>query len=109
MKWNAEELRRMTETDDLHISPFREDGATYGTPTWIWSVVVDDDTESPSRSSVGGSLRVTVAIILFWRRSCISRWAPARTIATSRPITFEERARTACGDCRPLAPVPRRA
>ncbi|XJZ27511.1 DUF2255 family protein [Bacillota bacterium Lsc_1132] len=27
---------------DLHISPFREDGITYGTPTWIWSVVVDD-------------------------------------------------------------------
>jgi hypothetical protein len=26
----------------LHISPFREDGKTYGTPTWIWSVVVDD-------------------------------------------------------------------
>jgi hypothetical protein len=26
----------------LHISPFREDGVTYGTPTWIWSVVVDD-------------------------------------------------------------------
>ena len=28
--------------DDLHISPFREDGVTYGTPTWIWSVAVDD-------------------------------------------------------------------
>jgi hypothetical protein len=27
----------------LHISPFREDGVTYGTPTWIWSVAVDDD------------------------------------------------------------------
>jgi hypothetical protein len=22
----------------LHIAPFREDGATCGTPTWIWSV-----------------------------------------------------------------------
>src|SRR5215203_6002659 len=21
--------------DDLHISPFRDDGVTYGTPTWI--------------------------------------------------------------------------
>lgn len=30
------------ESDDLHISPFRENGSTYGTPTWIWSVVVDD-------------------------------------------------------------------
>jgi hypothetical protein len=41
--WSKEELRRIAETDDLHISPFREDGKTYGTPTWIWSVVVDDD------------------------------------------------------------------
>jgi hypothetical protein len=41
MKWLKDELRRIGETDDLHISPFREDGTTYGTPTWIWSVVVD--------------------------------------------------------------------
>jgi hypothetical protein len=41
-KWPTEELRNIAETDDLHISPFREDGKTYGTPTWIWSVVVDD-------------------------------------------------------------------
>jgi hypothetical protein len=34
-------LRKIGESDDLHISPFREDGVTYGTPTWIWSVVVD--------------------------------------------------------------------
>ncbi len=40
--WSKDELRRIAETDDLHISPFREDGVTYGTPTWIWSVVVDD-------------------------------------------------------------------
>lgn len=40
--WSKNELRKMAETDDLHISPFREDGKTYGTPTWIWSVVVDD-------------------------------------------------------------------
>jgi len=41
-RWPGEELRKISETDDLHISPFREDGETYGTPTWIWSVVVDD-------------------------------------------------------------------
>jgi len=40
--WSQGELRKITETNDLHISPFREDGRTYGTPTWIWSVVVDD-------------------------------------------------------------------
>ena len=41
-KWSKDELRKISGTDDLHISPFREDGKTYGTPTWIWSVVVDD-------------------------------------------------------------------
>lgn len=40
--WAVDELRKLAETDDLHISPFREDGVTYGTPTWIWSVVVGD-------------------------------------------------------------------
>jgi hypothetical protein len=41
-QWSKDELRKIAESDDLHISPFREDGRTYGTPTWIWSVVVDD-------------------------------------------------------------------
>jgi len=40
--WPKNELRKIADTDDLHISPFRDDGKTYGTPTWIWSVVVDD-------------------------------------------------------------------
>ncbi len=41
--WSTNELRKIAESDDLHISPFREDGVTYGTPTWIWSVVVGED------------------------------------------------------------------
>lgn len=40
--WSKPELSKIAQTDDLHISPFREDGKTHGTPTWIWSVVVDD-------------------------------------------------------------------
>ncbi len=40
--WSHEELRRIADADDLHIAPFRDDGMTYGTPTWIWSVIVDD-------------------------------------------------------------------
>ena len=40
--WPKDELRKIADPDDLHISPFREEGMTYGTPTWIWSVVVDD-------------------------------------------------------------------
>ncbi|MGA3049663.1 MAG: DUF2255 family protein [Terracidiphilus sp.] len=41
-KWPNDELHSIAEADDLHISPLREDGVTYGTPTWIWSVAVDD-------------------------------------------------------------------
>jgi hypothetical protein len=40
--WAKDELGKIAESNDLHISPFREDGVTYGTPTWIWSVVVGD-------------------------------------------------------------------
>lgn len=39
--WPKDELHKIAETDDLHIAPFRGDGKTYGTPTWIWSVVVE--------------------------------------------------------------------
>jgi len=38
--WPKDELRKIAEADDLHIAPFRADGVTYGTPTWIWSVAV---------------------------------------------------------------------
>ena len=41
--WAPNELRRIAERDDLRIAPFREDGVTCGTPTWIWSVAVDGD------------------------------------------------------------------
>src|SRR5436853_3012140 len=43
MTWPKDELRKIAESDDLHVSPFREDGVTYGTPTWIWSVAVDGE------------------------------------------------------------------
>lgn len=39
--WAPEQLEKIASTDDFHISPYRADGTTPGTPTWIWSVVVD--------------------------------------------------------------------
>ncbi len=41
-RWSKVELSKIAEADDLHISPLREDRVTYGTPTWIWSVAVED-------------------------------------------------------------------
>ncbi|SEC42410.1 DUF2255 family protein [Terriglobus roseus] len=37
------DFTRSRPTDDLHVAPFREDGVTTGTLTWIWSVVVDGE------------------------------------------------------------------
>lgn len=42
-QFSADELKKIDEADDLKIAPFREDGKTYGTPTWIWEVVVDGE------------------------------------------------------------------
>jgi hypothetical protein len=41
--WTEERLQQIASTDDLHIAPFRNDGVTLGTPTWIWSVFVDGE------------------------------------------------------------------
>jgi hypothetical protein len=40
--WPKGEIAKIAAADDLHVSPLREDAQTYGTPTWIWSVAVDD-------------------------------------------------------------------
>jgi hypothetical protein len=47
--WSKGELRKIAEADDLHISPFREDGVTYGTPTWIWSIAGSRCSQSSNR------------------------------------------------------------
>jgi hypothetical protein len=39
--WSSEQLTAITENADLFVSPFREDGITYGTPTQTWALVVD--------------------------------------------------------------------
>jgi hypothetical protein len=78
--WLKEELRKIAETDDLHISPFREDGKTYGTPTWIWSVVVDDGLYV--RAYNGQSSR--------WYRAAMQQKAGRITAAgITKEVTFE--------------------
>jgi hypothetical protein len=41
--WPAATLAAILEADDLKVSPLRPDGATHGTPTWIWCVAADGD------------------------------------------------------------------
>lgn len=41
--WTPEQLDAFRSTEEIHISAYRDDGTTLGTPTRIWSVVVDRD------------------------------------------------------------------
>ena len=80
-EWNKDELKKIRETDDLHISPFREDGTTYGTPTWIWSVVVND--ELFVRAYNGKNSR--------WYKAALNQKAGRITAAgITREVMFEE-------------------
>ena len=49
-KLTAEDVKKIAKADDFHIAPFREDGKTYGTPTFIWSVEVDGNLYSRAYS-----------------------------------------------------------
>jgi hypothetical protein len=73
-------MRRIAEADDLHISPFREDGVTYGTPTWIWSVAVEDALYVRAYSGRRSS----------WYQAAVRQKA-GRIIAagTTKEVTFE--------------------
>ena len=78
--WAKDELRRIAEADDLHIAPFRDDGVTYGTPTWIWSVAVED--ELYVRAYNGRDSR--------WYQAAVRQKAGRITAAgMTRDVTFE--------------------
>ena len=78
--WSEDELRRLAETDDLHISPFRGDGTTYGTPTWIWSVVVDGELFVRAYNGQNSS----------WYQSAIAQKAGRITAAgIAKEVSFE--------------------
>jgi hypothetical protein len=39
--WTPADLDAIRRNPDLYVSPFRDDGVTYGTPTQTWALVVD--------------------------------------------------------------------
>ena len=78
--WSKDELQKIAGTDDLHIAPFRNDGVTYGTPTWIWSVVAGDALYV--RAYNGSNSR--------WYQAAIRQKAGQITAAgVTREVTFE--------------------
>ncbi len=78
--WLKKELKKIAETDDLHISPFRDDGTTYGTPTWIWSVVVGDELYVRPYNGTRSS----------WYKAAVKQGAGRITAAgITKEVTFE--------------------
>jgi hypothetical protein len=78
--WDKSELSKMAAADDLHISPFREDGVTYGTPTWIWSVVIGDSLYARAYNGQGSR----------WYKAAVSQEAGRIRIAgAAHEVAFE--------------------
>ena len=79
-RWSKEDLGKIAGADDLHVSPFREDGVRYGTPTWIWSVAIDDALYV--RAYNGQKSR--------WYQAAVRQKAGRITAAgTTKEVTFE--------------------
>ena len=64
--WSKDELQKIAESDDLHISPFRDDGVTYGTLTWIWSLFGSDNPPQPDWITTAPLASIEVALIWQW-------------------------------------------
>jgi hypothetical protein len=78
--WSKTELRAIEDNDDLFVSPFREDGSTYGTPTQTWAVIVGGDVYV--RAAHGQESR--------WYQAAISQKAGrVRVAGTYYEVTFE--------------------
>jgi hypothetical protein len=79
-RWPKDELDRIAAADDLHIAPFRDDGKTYGTPTWIWSVAVDGELYVRAYNGRNSS----------WHRAAVRQKAGRITAAgMTREVSFE--------------------
>ncbi|MEU0196163.1 DUF2255 family protein [Streptomyces afghaniensis] len=77
--WPTETIEKIAATDDLHIAPYRADGKTTGTLTWIWSVVVDGRLFVRAYNGTRGR----------WYRSAIAQRAGKITAAGSaHPVAF---------------------
>ena len=78
--WTNDDLHAIEENDDLFVSPFREDGTTYGTPTQTWALVIDGDVYVRAANGQESS----------WYKAAISQKAGRVRVAdTNYEVTFE--------------------
>ena len=79
-QFSEAELKKIDKADDLHISPFREDGKTYGTPTWIWAVVVNGDLYVRAYNGINSK----------WYKSALQqKGGRIHAAAMTKDVTFE--------------------
>lgn len=80
-QWTADELTLIETTQDLFVSPFREDGTTYGTPTQTWALVVSGDVYVRAANGTGSS----------WYQAAIAQKAGrVRVDGNDYDVTFEQ-------------------
>jgi hypothetical protein len=78
--WTGDQLAKIEDNQDLFVSPFREDGTTYGTPTQTWALVVDGNVYV--RAANGPASR--------WYQAAITQKAGRiRVSGTFYDVTFE--------------------
>ncbi|CUH81273.1 DUF2255 family protein [Tropicibacter naphthalenivorans] len=78
MHWTKSQLAAFAPADDFHVAPFRAEGVTYGTPTFIWSVVVQGRLFVRAYSGVGSS----------WYRAAVAQGA-GRIVLTGRSLKVD--------------------
>jgi hypothetical protein len=78
--WSNAELSAIAENDDLFVSPFREDGATYGTPTRTWALIVHGQVFVRAANGPSSS----------WYRAAVAQGAGRIRVASmDYEVTFE--------------------
>lgn len=87
--WPAETAQQIATTDDFRVAPYRPDGQTTGTLTWIWSVVVDGRVFIRAWNGTAGR----------WYRAAIAQRAGRIAAAgAEHDVTFAPVTDTALGD-----------
>src|SRR3954466_3975065 len=78
--WTPADLDVISRTAALYVSPFRDDGTTYGTPTQTWALVVDGDVYVRAANGPESS----------WYKAAVSQGAGRVRVADADyEVTFE--------------------
>jgi hypothetical protein len=81
MAWSTDQLSAIAGHDDLFVAPYRQDGATYGTDTQTWALVVDGNVYV--RAANGPDSR--------WYQAAIAQGAGrVRVAGQYHDVTFED-------------------